>query len=170
MWWEQDAHMPLNQLQSISTQSYASYWIFASVDVPWFDDLRDIYHPCESFITPGHPYKVQIFIECMFQLVCTVYMYIVSALSGARSQEFHSPRHMWCDNKSDLVWIMFQEKNMPFVNSIYGFYPKMLPIRTQTLDLKTPATIFIYTASSCWCVFLTYYFIRDLNRANINAL
>ncbi len=24
-------------------------------------------------------------------------MYIVSALSGARSQEFHSPRHMCCD-------------------------------------------------------------------------
>ncbi len=31
-------------------------------------------------------------------------MLIVSALYGARSQEFHSPRHMCCDNKSDLIW------------------------------------------------------------------
>ncbi len=166
MWWEQDAHMPLNQLQSISTQSYASSWIFASVDVPWFDDLRDIYHPCESFITPGHPYKVQIFIECMFQLVCTVYMYIVSALSGARSQEFHSPRHMWCDNKSDLV-----RRTCPLWTVSMDFILKCCQSGHKPwIDLKTPATIFIYTASSYWCVFLTYYFIRDLNRANINAL
>ncbi len=36
-----------------------------------------------------------------------------SALSGARSQAFHSPRHTccwWCDNKSDLIW--FEEMTL----------------------------------------------------------
>lgn len=68
MWWEQGAHMPLNQLQSISTQSYANSWLFLSVDTIWFDDLQDISHPCESFISPGHACKLQIFIGIMFQL------------------------------------------------------------------------------------------------------
>ncbi len=37
---------------------------------------------------------------CISLYVCngTVYMLIVSALSGARSQEFHSSRHMCCDD------------------------------------------------------------------------
>ncbi len=37
---------------------------------------------------------------CISLLVCngTVYMLIVSALDGARSQEFHSSRHMCCDD------------------------------------------------------------------------
>ncbi len=40
----------------------------------------------------------------------TVYMVIVSALYGARSQEFHSSRHMCCDDVTikviwfDLIW------------------------------------------------------------------
>ncbi len=169
MWWEQDAHMPLNQLQSISTQSYASYWIFASVDVPWFDDLRDIYHPCESFITPGHSYKVQIFIECMFQLVCTVYMYIVSALEHALK---NFTRQGTCDVTIKVIWfeLCFKRRTCPLWTSMDFILKCCQSGHKPWIDLKTPATIFIYTASSCWCVFLTYYFIRDLNRANINAL
>ncbi len=32
-------------------------------------------------------------------------MYIVSALSGARSQEFHSPKHMCCDDVTiKVIW------------------------------------------------------------------
>ncbi len=36
----------------------------------------------------------------LYKSVCngTVYMLIVSALYGARSQEFHSSRHMCCDD------------------------------------------------------------------------
>lgn len=41
---------------------------YFSVDTIWFDDLQDISHQCESFISPGHACKVQIFIGIMFQL------------------------------------------------------------------------------------------------------
>ncbi len=48
-------------------------------------------------------------------------MLIVSALYGARSQEFHSSRHMCCDDVTKVIWFDLWD-HIPWRSSVWGFF------------------------------------------------
>ncbi len=64
------------------------------------------------------------FLSHLYKSVCngTVYMLIVSALYGARSQEFHSSRHMCCDDVTiKVIWFDLWD-HIPWRSSVWGFF------------------------------------------------
>lgn len=68
---------------------------------------------------------------------------------------------------------MFQEKNMPFVNIIYGFYAKTLPISPPILDWFESTSYHIQLHNIIMLMFISNILFHkgfNLNRANINAL
>ncbi len=69
---------------------------------------------------------------CRSLQVCTVYMYIFYALSGARSQEFHSPRHTCCGEVTIKV-IWFDLGQSPSTIAKILTFSKFLNLHTNLL-------------------------------------